>query len=643
MVSKVVNSNCTTSQTHPNAIFQAGGVSRQAHMWSQFTQDKWVLDMVRGLSVELESLPSQHEIPDSASLSPEKDIQLNTQIEEMLAQGILEPAFHKDRAFVSHMFLRPKPDGKYRPILNLSYLNEFTVYRHFKMDHLSSVMRMVPQNSYLASIDITQAYHALSVKERDRDLLQLKFHNRYYRFTCLPNGYSPGPRVFTRIMKALMAHLRLLYGVNLVFYIDDTLIYGKTPELVAEYVRHTLRVLQQAGFSINYKKSVLQPSKVIDYLGFTIDSNTLTLTIPPKKVQALCTLGEHALTIRHMSIRKFAGIVGKFAATDPGNCRAKVQIKTLQIAKVKALRRNNFDYEGSMYLDTQTKQCIRMWVVHIPKASAVYAEKPTQATVFTDASKSGWGFFWQQGDFEYGEEWSVDQSELHINILELQAVLLALKSLVKHVRKKHIQLFVDNTTAISCIRKGGSTGSYTCNNVTQDLYRYAWAQHITFVLAYCPTKENVEADRASRAFTSSAEWSLSQDTQLEIFSVFPKPTVDLFASAQNHVCSKYVTLIYDADAIHTDAFSTQWHNKSYLFPPFSLIGRVLRKIQQDKTTGLLLVPRWPTQTWYSAVTRLPNYHRRLEIPITRHTLRWPGKPRKVFPMANQCQLLVIPL
>ena len=37
---------------------------------------------------------------------------------------------------------------------------------------------------------------------------------------------------------------------------------------------------------------------------------------------------------------------------------------------------------------------------------------------------------------------------------------------------------------------------------------YAWNKGITFKLAYCPTKLNVRADRASRAFASSAEWTL---------------------------------------------------------------------------------------------------------------------------------------
>ena len=73
---------------------------------------------------------------------------------------------------------------------------------------------------------------------------------------------------------------------------------------------------------------------MIDYLGFTIHSTSLTLTIPPGKVQDLMTDGNVFLDTYKCSIRNFSRLIGRFAATDPGNDRAKVHIKALQTAKV---------------------------------------------------------------------------------------------------------------------------------------------------------------------------------------------------------------------------------------------------------------------------------------------------------------------
>ena len=90
------------------------------------------------------------------------------------------------------------------------------------------------------------------------------------------------------------------------------------------------------------------------------------------------------------------------------------------------------------------------------------------------------------------------------------------------------------------------------------------------------------------------------------------PTIDLFASPYNNQLPVYVSWHFDPSAYATDAFSITWTNLLfYAFPPFSLIGRVLRKIQTDGATA-----GWPLpgKTW-----------KNLENPgIGLHTLENPG-------------------
>ena len=54
--------------------FRAGGVGCCTALWPRFTSDKWVLDMVQGLIVELQSIPTQSKIPDYSPLHAEKDL-----------------------------------------------------------------------------------------------------------------------------------------------------------------------------------------------------------------------------------------------------------------------------------------------------------------------------------------------------------------------------------------------------------------------------------------------------------------------------------------------------------------------------------------------------------------------------------------
>ena len=54
------------------------------------------------------------------------------------------------------------------------------------------------------------------------------------------------------------------------------------------------------------------------------------------------------------------------------------------------------------------------------------------------------------------------------------------------------------------------------------------------------------------------------------------PDIDCFANRINTQLSKYISYRPDPNAYHVDAFSVSWkHFRCYLFPPFSLIGRVL--------------------------------------------------------------------
>ena len=54
-----------------------------------------------------------------------------------------------------------------------------------------------------------------------------------------------------------------------------------------------------------------------------------------------------------------------------------------------------------------------------------------------------------------------------------------------------------------------------------------------------------------------------------------------------------------------DTFSIDWSEFNfYAFPPFSLSSRCLRKIQQDKGKGIMIVPVWFTQTWFPLVLQL---------------------------------------
>lgn len=78
------------------------------------------------------------------------------------------------------------------------------------------------------------------------------------------------------------------------------------------------------------------------------------------------------------------------------------------------------------------------------------------------------------------------------------------------------------------------------------------------------------------------------------------PDIDLFASRLNKQIYKYVSWFLDPMAVTSDAFSISWTDfKPYTFPPFSLIGRILQKLEEDKVRkAILIVQKWEIQSWF---------------------------------------------
>ena len=157
-----------------------------------------------------------------------------------------------------------------------------------------------------------------------------------------------------------------------------------------------------------------------------------------------------------------------------------------------------------------------------------------------------------------------------------------------------------------------------------------------------PGKDNCEADEESRAVNDDTEWSLGQDIFNAIHEIFPELSVDLFASRLNHKLRKYLSRRPDPNAIAIDAFALTWINGTfYIFPPFSLIPRILQKVEEDKTTAVLIAPLWPTQSWWPSLLNLVT-GQCYRLPKPQTILSLPHKPGKQHPL-NRMSLGCFPI
>ena len=83
--------------------------------------------------------------------------------------------------------------------------------------------------------------------------------------------------------------------------------------------------------------------------------------------------------------------------------------------------------------------------------------------IATDASSYRWGAVMESQST--GGLFSTSEMKEHINVLELKAILFGSKAVAKSLTKVHIKVLTDNSTAVACINKFGTSRSQECDSV----------------------------------------------------------------------------------------------------------------------------------------------------------------------------------
>ena len=154
--------------------FTAGSLSKFYSRWLELTSDPEVLSTVKGQFIEFTATPYQDRVPAQKKFCAAESTIIQSEINKLLQKEVIKPARNEPGQFISTIFLRPKPDGTHRIILNLKQLNRSVKYEHFKMDTLWTVIRMMKPNCYMASIDIKDAYYSVPIAVSDQKYLKFE-------------------------------------------------------------------------------------------------------------------------------------------------------------------------------------------------------------------------------------------------------------------------------------------------------------------------------------------------------------------------------------------------------------------------------------------------------------------------------------
>lgn len=540
-------------------------------------------------------------------IKEEHKIFMNIILREFEEENVIEKTDFIEGGFVNSVFLVEKSNStiherKFRLILNMKAINEnYIVHEKFKMESLNSCLCLIQENCYMASLDLKNAYHTIPIWEPHKKYLQFCVDDQFYNYKVLPQGYKDSPRIFTRVLKPVLSFLRVS-GIFCSIYIDDLYIQGDSFIECENNVRVAYKVFRSLGFDISEKSSFI-PSQSLSHLGFILNSVDMNVCLDDKKKNKIKKLGYDLLQTKKTSIRNLAKFIGTIVSCFPAVRYGCLFYRQLELLKISSLKENKGNFEYKIMLNKLCRDEILWWLNEGIFSFKPISENNPDFIIKSDSSNFAWGAVFK--DRKTQGCWGDNEMKLHINVKELLAASLGIKALAHDLEDCHIQVKIDNTTAVCYINNMGGTHSVQCNDITKNLILWCKEKRIWLSACHIEGKNNKEADVLSRKINIEGEISLNPDIFKELCSIYGTPDIDLFASRVNNKLDKYMSRFPDSLATGVDAFKYKWSEFMFIFPPFILINRILAKILRDKPLKvMLIVPNWPTAVWYPKLMKM---------------------------------------
>lgn len=549
----------------------------------------------------------------------EEDLQLQIQNHQLL-EVFPDPGSLPTFCSSARVIPKPNQPNKFRLIVDYRFVNSHIQHQRFRCQDLSSLQHLLRPGDFLVVLDLQDGYRHIPIHPNAQPFLTFNIMGRFFTPLALNFGLTSAPRVFTKCITTVVAHLRS-QGVRVSAYLDDFIIAASSHQAALAARDQVISCLQALGLSVHPSKGVWEPSQRAVYLGLEVDcSGTVPVfRIPPDKQQQVRERAssllarasqrspEPSLPLR--SLQSFCGLTNFLSRAL--RCARLYNREFFNCMKLHAQCRRPrgggrpfFPPHQPIPLSAQALQDLQWWQSTELLSSAERPVHPPSMTLAarltTDASTEGWGCL--LGDQVTGaDRWGPSTAHRHINAKELQAVELALRLHLPQLQGRRVLLLSDNTTVCHIL----NTGTTRSQDLLPDLRR-VWEllldHNIDLHPRYIPTDEN-PADAPSRKVDAYGQ-QLRPDLFQALQQRWGPYTIDRFADSANTQLPLFHSFHPSPVAAGTpDAFTNSWaKGNSWMYPPFPLVGRALQHLRETRGRGTLVAPAWPGQPWWPLLT-----------------------------------------
>lgn len=212
-------------------------------------------------------------------LSPALQKEVNSELNDMLANGIVEPS---SSPWASPIVMIKKKSGGWRFCVDYRALNKVLVSDSYPLPYVNSILNKLRDARFLSTLDIKSAYWQVPIAKDSRPLTAFTVPGRgLYQFKRLPFGLKIAPAEWQRLIDEVI-------GIDLepyVFvYLDDIILCTASFEKHIEVLTEVMRRLRRASLTLNREKCQFCKSE-LKYLGYVVNANGLL--VDPEKVDAI--------------------------------------------------------------------------------------------------------------------------------------------------------------------------------------------------------------------------------------------------------------------------------------------------------------------------------------------------------------------
>ena len=172
-------------------------------------------------------------------LSPKEMAEVKRQVADLLQRSLIEPS---TSPYGSPVLFVQKKDGSLRMCVDYRALNKQTVKNRYPMPRIDDLLDKLAGAKVFSSLDLQSAYNQVRITPEDVPKTAFRTPIGHYQFKVLCFGLTNAPATFQKVMDEVFGpHI----GKFVLVYLDDILVFSKTPEEHVEHMRIVLDLLRK--------------------------------------------------------------------------------------------------------------------------------------------------------------------------------------------------------------------------------------------------------------------------------------------------------------------------------------------------------------------------------------------------------------